>query len=201
MSNDALSKFISGLDTIDPRNLGAPANRAALERFQGYDSGTQKQIINDLASKFGLTGEQATSMSEADSRRVVQNMQSGRPPLEGVTLPSIQQQPVQPSAPAPQPLPVQQQQRDPNAPDTRTFSQKWADVQAKQQPKEAYMAGSDTEKARAERYGEEHAKATHGYVAPAVQAQRDRIASIQAEAKQTGKTFSEVADARVAAGQ
>lgn len=192
---DALSKFIGGLQSLDPHNINAPANQAALQKFQGLPNTDQRAVLNDLAGRYGASFDELAGYAPEVQNRIADNIKNGRGTFDGV-----ERRTAQPSAPPAPPQPVQQPQRDPNAPDTRTFAQKWADSNAKQKTNEPYFAGSDTEKARAARYGEEHAKATHGYVAPEVQAQRDRIASIQHEAKQTGKTFSEVADARVAAG-
>ncbi len=192
MANDALSKFIGGLQTLDPTNINAPANQDALRQFQSLPGAAQRDVLNGLAGRYGLSFDQFAAMPEADKARVSANIDAGRAAFDGVTVPSAAPAPAQQTAP--------QVTRDPNEPDTRSFEQKWADMTAKRQPTgEPYHPSQDT--ARAERYGEQAARDMHGHVNPEVQAQRDRIASIRAEANATGKSFGEVADARVAAGQ
>lgn len=178
--SDALSKFISGLSTLNPNDLGAAENKAAFAKFQGLDSGMQKAVLNDLTAAHGTTFDELNGLSDADKRRVTQNIKDGRGTFDGVT----RQQPTQ----AERPL---------------TFNQKWAAASEARQnehsdPRAAYR---ESHKDFAAHHGEEAARSRHGYTSPERQAQIDRIASMQREAKLTGKSFSEVADARVANGQ
>jgi hypothetical protein len=173
--SDALSKFISGLQTLDANNLGAPQNAAALKKFQSLDGNSQKAVLNDLTGAYGTSFDELNGLSDGDKRKVMDNLKNGRGTFDGVTR-------------------AQQAQLEP-----RTFEQKWAAQAEQREQAGAYHPSQDT--AHAERYGAEAARTRHGYQTPARQAQLDRIASIKAEAKASGKTFSEVADARVAAGQ
>lgn len=178
--SDALGRFISGLKNLDPTNLNAPANQAAMQKFQSLPNTEQRDVLNGLAGKFGATFDELDALSPTDKQRVTENVRAGREAFDGVTR-------------------VQQQQND--AP--KSFNEKWlAAAEAarsdKSSQQEAY-ASSHADFAK--QHGTEAARSRHGFVNPAREAQLSRIADMQAEAKRTGKTFSEVADARVAAGQ
>jgi hypothetical protein len=165
--SDALSKFIGNLQSLDPQ--------AAFANFKGLDAGTQGQVLTDLTSKYGTTFDELNGLSEADKRRVTQNIKDGKSTFDGVS-------------------------RQPAQADAKTFEQKWTQSQEAQRNNDAaYHPTQD--KAFASRYGVTEASNRYGYQPPHRQAQIERIASIQAEAKATNKTFSEVADARVANGK
>ena len=164
--SDALSRFIGGLKNMDPQK--------AFANFKGLDAGTQGQVLTDLTSKYGTTFDELNGVSEADKRKVTDNIKNGRGTFDGVT-------------------------RQPTQAEPATFEQKWAKQSEQREQAGAYHPANDT--THAAKYGAEAARTRHGYQTPARQAQLDRIASIKAEAKASGKTFSEVADARVAAGQ
>ena len=72
--SDALSSFISGLQTLDVNNLNSPANQAALQKFQNLDNGSQREVLNNLTSKFGTSFEELNGLNDSDKRRVMQNL-------------------------------------------------------------------------------------------------------------------------------
>lgn len=74
--SDALSKFISGLQTLDVSNLSAPANQAALSKFQSLPNAEQRGVLNDLAARYGSTFDEINSMSPADHARAQENRAS-----------------------------------------------------------------------------------------------------------------------------
>lgn len=164
--SDALSSFISGLATLDPNNLAAPANQAALQKFQSLDSGTQRQVLTDLTAKHGTSFDELNGLSEANKRIVMDNMKNGRGTFDGINRNAPAQTPSQPG-----PTPTNQT---------------------------VYQA-SHSDFAR--QHGSEAARIRHGYVSPQRQAQLERVAQMQNEAKRTGKSFAEVADAFVAQGK
>jgi hypothetical protein len=172
--SDALSKFISGLQTLDANNLGAPQNAAALRKFQSLDGNSQKAVMNDLTGAYGTSFDELNGLSDGDKRRVMQNIKDGKSTFDGVNRNQPQAEPV-------------------------TFEQKWAQQAEQREQAGAYHPSND--KSFEAKYGATDASNRFGYRPPHRQAQIERIASIQAEAKATNKTFSEVADARVAAGK
>jgi hypothetical protein len=171
---DALSKFISGLATLDPSNLGAPANKAALQKFQSLPGAEQRDVLNGVAASVGATFAELDALSDSDKQRVTANVQAGRNAFHGVN-------------------------RQPAQAEAKTFEQKWAQSSEQREQAGAYHPSND--KSFEAKYGATDASNRFGYRPPHRQAQIERIASIQAEAKATNKTFSEVADARVAAGK
>lgn len=181
--SDALSKFIGGLQSLDPQ--------AAFANFKGLDAGTQGQVLTDLTGKYGTSFDELNGLSDADKARVTQNIKDGKGTFDGVTRTQQAQTPAQQQ-------PAQQQAAQPEKP--KTFEQAWAQAAEQRNNGSApYHPSQDTNFAK--QHGAEAARTRHGYVSPERQAQLDRIASMQSEAKRTGKTFSEVADARVANGQ
>ena len=172
--SDALSKFIGGLQSLDPQ--------AAFANFKGLDTGTQGQVLENLAGRYGSNFDELNNLSEADKQRVAQNIKDGKGTFDGVNRQQMQ-------------TPAQQQPAE----QPKTFNQAWVEATEKRQESGAYHPAQDD--AFAKKHGAEAARTRHGYQTPARQAQLDRIASIKAEAKASGKSFSEVADARVAAGQ
>lgn len=182
---DALSKFISGLQTLDPANLNAPANQAALQKFQSLPSAEQRGVLNGLAGKHGVTFEQLDALSPADKARVTENVKAGKPTFDGIERqPALAQSEAKPAQSSAKPA---------------TFEQRWADASEKHRQNPPPPVDPDT--AYAQRHGAEAARVRNGYRSPERDAQLARIASIQSEAKATGKTFSEVADAFAAAGK
>ena len=172
---DALASFIGGLKTLDPNNLGAPANAEALAKFQSLDNGTQREVLNNLTGKFGTSFDELNGLNDTDKRRVMDNMKNGRGTFDGVN---------------------RQTQKQP-----KSFNQQWADATQKttENPNQQVMA--DTQRDFAKRHGEEAARSRHGYVHPAREKQLARIAEMQKQARVEGKSFSDIADARVRAGQ
>lgn len=174
---DALSKFISGLQSLDSTNLNAPANQAALKKFQSLPSAEQRGVLNSLAAKHGATFDELDALSPADKARVTANVREGKPTFDGVNR---------------KPTPTENSQ-------PATFEQRWADASEKHRQNPPPPVDPDT--AYAQRHGAEAARVRNGYRSPERDAQLARIASIQSEAKATGKTFSEVADAFALAGK
>ena len=173
--SDALSKFISELQTLDVNNLAAPANQAALSKFQSLDPSSQRDIVNGLAAKHGGTFDELSSLSDADKARVSDNVKNNRATFDGVTRPQADK--------------------------PKNFEQKWASSEAtRTQPTgDDMLAKSNADFAK--RHGEEAARSRHGYVHPAREKQLARIAEMQKQARVEGKSFSDIADARVRAGQ
>lgn len=185
--SDALSKFISGLSTLNPNDLGAAENKAAFAKFQGLDSGTQKAVLNDLTAAHGTTFDELNGLSDADKRRVTQNIKDGRGTFDGVTRQQQQTQPAQ----------------QPNAERPLTFNQKWAAASEARQnehsdPRQAY---NESHKDFAALHGEAAARNRHGYVNPEREAQLARQAAIRSEATRAGVSFGEMADKFVNEGR
>jgi hypothetical protein len=130
--------------------------------------------MNDLTGAYGTSFDELNGLSDGDKRKVMDNLKNGRGTFDGVNRNQPQAEPV-------------------------TFEQKWVQQAEQRNNDAAYHPTQD--KAFATRYGETEASNRYGYQPPHRQQQLERIASIQAEAKATNKTFSEVADARVAAGK
>ena len=172
---DALASFIGGLKTLDPNNLGAPANAEALAKFQSLDNGTQREVLNNLTGKFGTSFDELNGLNDTDKRRVMDNMKNGRGTFDGVN---------------------RQTQKQP-----KSFNQQWADATQKTSANPNLQVMADTQRDFAKRHGEQAASNRFGYQNPTRQAQVERINAIQAQAKRENKTFSEVADAFVAAGK
>ena len=82
--SDALSSFISGLQTLDVNNLNSPANQAALQKFQNLDNGSQREVLNNLTSKFGTSFEELNGLNDSDKRRVMQNLKDGKGTFDGI---------------------------------------------------------------------------------------------------------------------
>jgi hypothetical protein len=197
---DALSKFISGLQTLDANNLGAPQNAAALQKFQGLSSDDQRGVLNGLAGKYGSSFDELNGLSDGDKRKVMDNVKNGRGTFDGIRP---QQQPAQSFESAWSDAAAKARtQPSPPAPAKRTeptnsMSERWQRAAAKARA----TAEKSTDAVFAERHGAEALRQRHGYIPREREAQLNRIASIQAEAKATNKSFSEVADARVAVGK
>jgi len=172
---DALASFIGGLKTLDPNNLGAPANAEALAKFQSLDNGTQREVLNNLTGKFGTSFDELNGLNDTDKRRVMDNMKNGRGTFDGVN---------------------RQTQKQP-----KSFNQQWADATQKTNANPNLQVMADTQRDFARRHGEEAARTRHGYVSPERERQLARIAEMQSQAKREGKTFADVADARMRAGQ
>ena len=173
--SDALASFISGLKTLDPYNLGASQNAEALAKFQSLDGNSQREVLNNLTGKFGTSFDELNGLSDADKRKVMQNVKDGRGTFDGVNRPQADK--------------------------PKNFEQKWASSEAtRTQPTgDDMLAKSNADFAK--RHGEEAARSRHGYVHPAREKQLARIAEMQKQARVEGKSFSDIADARVRAGQ
>ena len=173
--SDALSKFISGLETLYATNLNAPQNAAALQKFQSLDSNSQRAVLNDLTAAHGTSFDELNGLNDADKRKVMQNVKDGRGTFDGVNRPQADK--------------------------PKNFEQKWASSEAtRTQPTgDDMLAKSNADFAK--RHGEEAARSRHGYVHPAREKQLARIAEMQKQARVEGKSFSDIADARVRAGQ
>jgi len=74
--SDALSKFIGGLQSLDPQQ--------AFANFKGLDAGTQGQVLTDLTGKYGTTFDELHGLSEADKAKVTDNIKNGRGTFDGV---------------------------------------------------------------------------------------------------------------------
>lgn len=184
--SDALSNFISGLQSLNPNDLGAAENKAAFAKFQGLDGNTQKAVLNDLTGKFGTSFDELNGLSEADKIKVTDNIKNGRGTFDGVNRQQSQQTQQQPA----------QQQAEP-----KNFEQAWVqarDTQPSEDPQAAYLRGHGE---YAQRHGVEQARNRHGYTSPERAKQLDRINAIHAEAARDGKSFGDVADAWVREGR
>lgn len=179
MSDDAqLADFINNLPSLDSNLSEAELiqnTREAYERFQNLTREMQGRVMNEANSRLGITQEKIEAYTPDERTQRVYETATRRKLSEKSAI-----------APAVRPA---------------RFEDKWtnAAANARLEMNPNYSAGNNSDFAR--RHGEQAANSRHGYMQPGRQAQLDRIASIQAEAKRTGKSFSEVADARVAAGR
>lgn len=189
--SDKLSQFIAGLDRLDPSNLGAPANQAALRQFQGLDNGSQRDVLNQLAGKYNTTFDELTSYSAADQNRIAENIKAGKPTFEGIDR-RTSSQPA-PQAPTPQ-TPAAQPERP------ATFEGRWQ-AAAEASRSQARAPNTSDDALFRERHGDEAARTRHGYIAPEREAQLSRIEAIRSEAKRSGREFGAVADEFVASGR
>jgi hypothetical protein len=173
--SDALSKFISGLQTLDANNLGAPQNAAALKKFQSLDGNSQKAVMNDLTSAYGTSFDELNGLSDADKARVMDNMKNGRGTFDGVTRPQAEK--------------------------PKTFNEQWLAASQSNNATASNDAYATSHADFAKHHGQEAARRRHGYIPPERQAQLERIASMQTEARRLGKSFGDVADQFVRAGK
>jgi hypothetical protein len=171
---DALSKFISGLATLDPSNLGAPANQAALQKFQSLDGGSQREVLNGLARSVGATFEELDALSNSDKARLTDNVKNGRNPFDGVS-------------------------RQPAQAEAKTFEQKWA--QTGEQREQAGVYHPSDDKSFAAKYGATDASNRYGFQPAHRQQQLARQAAIRSEATKAGVSFGEMADKFVSEGR
>lgn len=217
---DALSKFIGGLKTLDPSNLGAPANQDALRQFQSLDGGSQRDVLNGLAGKYNTTFDELASFSAADQNRIAANIQAGRDTFAGIDRPGKQpasfeskwehaadvaRTQSQPTPPAPAaPVAVAQPAPQPAAQPAR-FEDRW---QAATDKSRSDAADASTEALQRvanasfeQRHGTEDARVRNGFVPQEREAQLSRIAAMQSQAKREGKSFGDVADEWVREGK
>ena len=173
--SDALSSFISGLKTLDPSNLGAPQNAEALAKFQSLESNSQRAVLNDLTAAHGTTFDELSSLPDADKARVTQNIREGKSTFDGVS---------------------RQQAEKP-----KTFNEQWVAASQSNNAPVSNDAYATSHADFAKHHGQEAARRRHGYVPPERQAQLERIASMQTEARRLGKSFGDVADQFVRAGK
>ena len=172
---DALSSFISGLKTLDPSNLGAPQNAEALAKFQSLESNSQREVLNNLTGKFGTSFDELNGLSDADKRKVMQNVKDGRGTFDGVNRPQAEK--------------------------PKTFNEQWVAASQSNNAPVSNDAYATSHADFAKHHGQEAARRRHGYIPPERQAQLERIASMQTEARRLGKSFGDVADERVRAGK
>ena len=172
---DALASFIGGLKTLDPNNLGAPANAEALAKFQSLDNGTQREVLNNLTGKFGTSFDELNGLNDTDKARVMDNMKNGRGTFDGVNRPQAEK--------------------------PKTFNEQWVAASQSNNGPASNDAYATSHADFAKHHGQEAARRRHGYVPPERQAQLERIASMQTEARRLGKSFGDVADERVRAGK
>ena len=172
---DALSSFISGLKTLDPSNLGAPQNAEALAKFQSLDGNSQREVLNNLTGKFGTSFDELNGLSDTDKRIVMDNVKNGRGTFDGVSRPQAEK--------------------------PKTFNEQWVAASQSNNAPVSNDAYATSHADFAKHHGQEAARRRHGYVPPERQAQLERIASMQTEARRLGKSFGDVADERVRAGK
>ena len=172
---DALSSFISGLKTLDPSNLGAPQNAEALAKFQSLESNSQREVLNNLTGKFGTSFDELNGLNDTDKARVMDNMKNGRGTFDGVSRPQAEK--------------------------PKTFNEQWVAASQSNNAPVSNDAYATSHADFAKHHGQEAARRRHGYVPPERQAQLERIASMQTEARRLGKSFGDVADERVRAGK
>ena len=189
--SDALSRFISNLQSLDPTNLNAPANQAAMQKFQSLPNNEQRDVLNGLAGKYGATFDELDALSPGDKQRVTENVRAGREAFDGVLR--QQQQTTQAQT-------AQQQAEQPSE-RPQSFEQAWVaakDDTPKGNPNEAYLRGHAE---YAVRHGEQQASNRHGYQNPARQKQLDRVNAIRNDAERAGVSFGDMADRYVAEGK
>ena len=172
---DALSSFISGLKTLDPSNLGAPQNAEALAKFQSLESNSQREVLNNLTGKFGTSFDELNGLSDADKRKVMQNVKDGRGTFDGVNRPQSEK--------------------------PKTFNEQWVAASQSNNAPVSNDAYATSHADFAKHHGQEAARRRHGYIPPERQAQLERIASMQTEARRLGKSFGDLADQFVRAGK
>ena len=173
--SDALASFISGLKTLDPYNLGASQNAEALAKFQSLDGNSQREVLNNLTGKFGTSFDELNGLSDADKRKVMQNVKDGRGTFDGVNRPQSEK--------------------------PKTFNEQWVAASQSNNAPVSNDAYATSHADFAKHHGQEAARRRHGYIPPERQAQLERIASMQTEARRLGKSFGDVADERVRAGK
>jgi hypothetical protein len=172
--SDALSKFISGLQTLDANNLGAPQNAAALKKFQSLDGNSQKAVMNDLTGAYGTSFDELNGLSDGDKRKVMDNLKNGRGTFDGVN-------------------------RQPAQAEAKTFEQKWAQSSEQREQAGAYHPSDD--KSFAAKYGATDASNRYGFQPAHRQQQLARQAAIRSEATKAGVSFGEMADKFVSEGR
>ena len=176
--SDELAAFIDSLPSLDANLSEAELIQNASEAYQRYSAlspDMQSRVMAEANNRLGITPEKVEAFKPDEKTTRV---------YEAATRHRTSEQPAAPQADRP-----------------ARFEDKWASAAANTRGVNSVnnSAGDNAEFAR--RHGDQAANNRHGYQPAGRQEQLDRIASIRAEAKRTGKSFSEVADARVAAGR